>query len=578
MSARPLAALALLLLALPASAAVTGHSIVSNCGGEAGNFVTITFTSDEPVTLVDVRWDFTGSLVWYDPTGVSFCGTINDGLDSATLYLDPPGGRAQVFGLQCTGFDGGDAYQHACDLDRGSGGTPFTDDFLGGTVTCEFSDGSVLTGTFDTPFDEPNGARADLAAAGPNLLFQDREGWCAPVAPRPDDDATWTSVPMPGTLHGDQEATWLSACCYNAGTSQAGPTSMVVQLDGQTICTHNLWVIDPGHYNGWTSDGPHTVRGGRHALVGVCDAGGTVEETDETDNVFARQWIWTPATLPQGDQVTRAAPPPQEAAFEHLSGQVYYNCDGLRVTPDGDHPWNVVWMLPLLGPPPDYWLRLYPAATGPSAGFGASYANTGASTGLDALVINRHQMTAGAYDVGVLNAEDGPVSSGYRIQHLGSSPYPFGFGIFPQTPYFVSRVMSFDLPVGGGDLGPASLVAVTDPDDGPISLGWLPPDFTCGPLGAVQGVRQTGAGGWAVVNLDLTQTGHHGVVCWGEPGEHPGGLAVRVGSFRARAELYPATLTGWFAPVVPRPDPDAVLFSCGEPDTLHGGSAATYLN
>jgi hypothetical protein len=581
-SGRPALAAAVLALALLAPvalhAAISGHSIVSNCGGEAGNYVTITFTSDEPVTLVDVRWDFTGTIVWYDPSGVSFCPTINDGVASVSVYLVPPGGRTQVFGLACTGFDGGDSYQLGCDLDRGSGGTPFTSDYYGGTVTCEFSDGTTLVGTFDTPYDEPNGARADIHQAMPDLSFADRPGWYAPVVPRADGSATWTSVPAPTVLLGDQTATWLSACCYNGGDATAMPSVMTVEVDGQTACNHNLWTISPGAYNGWACDGPHTVRGGRHTVVAFADAGGVIDESDETNNVHARQWVWEPVTLSSGVGVTRAAPPPQSAGFEHISGGAWYNCDGLRIDLDEVRPWNVVWMVPQTTQPTAYWPRLYGASTGPEDGFGPNLCSTVAATGLDALLLNAGTLADATYDVGVLNASLPAGTADYRISHGGSSPYPFDFGIFPTTPYFVSRVMSFDLAVSAGDLGPASLVAVTDPADGPVELGWLPPSFTCGPLGDVQGTVSTGTRGWAICNLELTQTGHHGVVGWGEPDAHPGSLAVRVGAFRARCDLAPATPQGWWGPIVPRPDPDAVLFGCGLPDTLHGDGPFTYLN
>ncbi len=561
-----------------APAAITGHSIVSNCGGEAGNFVTITFTSDEPVTLDDVRWDFTDSPVWYDDTGVSFCPTINDGLTSAVHYLVPPGDRAQIFGLTCTGFDSGDAYQHGCDLDRGSGGTPFTDDFLDGTVTCTFSDGTVLVGVFDQEYDAPNGARADLAEPMPDLEFHDRPGWYAPVVPRPDATASWTSVPAPSELVGDAAQTWFSACCYNAGDQTAPPSQMILQLDDLTVCSHNLWTIAPGSYNGWTDDGPHTVRGGRHTVVAIADAGGVIEESDESDNVHARQWIWAPPVLTMGQTVTRAAPPAREAGFQHLGPFAFYNCDGVRIAPSASDRWNVVWMVPQGDPAPDYALRLHQVSTSPTAGFQSFLASTQEEPGLDALIVNAANLSALYHDVGVLNTDGGAASEDYRLQHLGVSPYPFDFGIFPQSPYFVSRVGAFDFSVGSGDLGAASLVAVTDPDHGPVKIGWLGPTFNGGTLADVQGVRSTGTRGWAICNLDLTQTGHHGAFIWGDPDAHPGSLAVRVGLFQARADLYPSTLFGWYAPIVPRPDDDAVLFGCGLPDTLHGGGPFTFLN
>ncbi|MEZ4388076.1 MAG: hypothetical protein R3D98_10970 [Candidatus Krumholzibacteriia bacterium] len=194
MNRSPIALILFTLLAVPAAAAISGYSTASNCG-EAGNWLDITFTADEAVTLTAASWDFSETGVWLDPNGSSFCGTVNDGLASVELVLDGDAGQpTQVFGIVATGFDSGDRYRFAVDLDVGGGGSPFTMHYLGGELQVEFSDGTILHGVFDTAYDEPNGARAAFAEAGPNLTFADRPGWYAPVVPRGDAGAAWTSV------------------------------------------------------------------------------------------------------------------------------------------------------------------------------------------------------------------------------------------------------------------------------------------------------------------------------------------------------------------------------------------------
>ena len=166
----------------------------------------------------------------------------------------------------------------------------------------------------------------------------------------------------------------------------------------------------------------------------------------------------------------------------------------------------------------------------------------------------------------------------YRIGHTHESPYPFDFGIEPETPYFVSRLAMFQFHVGAADLGPATLVARTDPANGPVHMGWLAPDFTEGDLTDLNDAVVTDAEGVATINLDLTVTGDYCCVVYGNRSEHPGGLAVNVGLYGPRPDLETMTMNGWYAPVVPRPAADAALFSCPLPDTLYGGQPLTWMN
>jgi hypothetical protein len=278
--------------------------------------------------------------------------------------------------------------------------------------------------------------------------------------------------------------------------------------------------------------------------------------------------------------VTRPGPGRDIAGSEH-GALTAYNCDGVRIEPVVDRRWNAVWIVPEYNPILYYYLRLHEPATGPEEGFGAfhlasTYGQAGAT--LDALLINAATAGGPTFDVGILNYHPLGIRVDYQLAHVAGSPYPFDFGIFPATPYTVSRVMTFDLAVQSGDLGPASLVAVTDPDAGPLHFGRLAPDFEVGTLTDLQDVATTNDSGWLVMNLDLQQIGHHGFVGWGDPAERPGSVSARVGIFHAMPDLQPVTLAGWHAPLVPRPAADAALFSCPEPDTLHGNGPFTYMN
>ncbi|MBE0567500.1 MAG: hypothetical protein IH621_16210 [Krumholzibacteria bacterium] len=570
---------AALLAAAPAAAYINGSSTASNCG-EAGNWIDLTFTTDEGVRLVDAWWDWNATGVWLDADGTSLCSPQNNGVASYSFYFDVPvGTNTQDFGLTATGFDSGDYFRFVMDLDMGASGSPFTTDYYGGTVTVEFSDGTILTGTFDEPYDSPNGATATFSnlATLPDLAWTTKPGWAAPMVPRPANDAVWTSVPAPTTLVGEADSTWINAACENVGGSTAMASRMNFHLDGAFLGYRNLWTIDPGAWNGPINYGPFNVRGGRHVIRVTADAAHTVTESDETNNVFAQQWCWQGDPLPSLTTATRAAPPyfNQDNEYATLS---WHNCDGVRIVPDPAFDWCAVWAERLVDDGAnEYMLRLHPASDSPTAAFGTNYDATGIEPErLQALLVNKHTFGSGPWDVGIIRFTE--PSADYRIGHLPESPYPFDFGIDPETPYFASRLMMFQFHVGAGDLGPATLVARTDPADGPVHMGWLAPDFTRGDLGDVNDPVTTDGEGVATINLDLTATGDYCCVVWGNRSEHPDGLAVNVGLYGPRPDLETMTMNGWYAPVVPRPAPDALLFDCGLPDTLHGGQPLTWMN
>jgi hypothetical protein len=573
-----LLAAVLLGAALPASALIQGSSTASNCG-EGGNWIDITFTTDEGVTLVDAWWDFNGTGVWLDADGTSMCSPQNNGVTDYDFYFDVPAGtNTQDFGLTATGFDGGDYFRFTMDLDMGLSGMPYGADYMGGTVTVEFSDATVLVATFDTAYDGSNGATASFTNLGalPNLAFETKAGWAGSLVPRSANDATWTSVPAPAFLVGEADSTWLNAVCRNTGTVLAGASRMTFHLDGAAIGYRNLWTIDPGLWNGPINYGTFNVRGGRHMLRVTADALDAVMESDETDNVLSVQYCWQGDYLPPLNNWTRAAPPLNDLDWEYGGGGSWWNCDGVRIVPEPGFDWTAVWCEREADTGHNYQVRLHPASDDPENAFGTNFEISRGGAGLQVVLVNTQTYGSGPWDAGVLNFED--YTDDYRIGHMYESPYPFDFGIEPTTPYFATRMMMFQFHVGPGDLGPATLTAYTNPAHGPVRMGWLAPDFTHGNLDDLNGEVVTDAEGLARIDLDLTVTGDHCAVVYANRAEHPGGLAVNVGLYHGMPDLRPTTMTGWHAPIVPRPAPDTALFSVPLPDTLHGNLPQTYMN
>jgi len=222
-------------------------------------------------------------------------------------------------------------------------------------------------------------------------------------------------------------------------------------------------------------------------------------------------------------------------------------------------------------------LRLHPASDDPEDAFGSNYGATDLDSDLHAFIVNTHTMGHVPLDIGIINTS-ASYTEDYRIAHLHESPYPFDFGIEPETPYTVSRLAMFQFYVDPADLGLATLTLYSDPDDGPVRMGWLPPDFEEGTLDELLDPVVTDAAGYAHIDLDLAVTGAYCCVVYGNRSEHPSGLQVNVGLYHALPDLKPFTMNGWYAPIVPQPHASAALFNCPLPDTLHGGTPSTWMN
>jgi hypothetical protein len=132
-----------------------------------GSWIDITFTSSRPVQLVKATWDWTGKNVWLDRDGQHMTVPENQGVTSYEFHFGdaPPDVDTQVFGFTATGFDSGDYFKFTMDLDRNeSGDDPFTNDYLGGKLKLEFSDGTIIEDVFDAAANEPYGVKSEFSA------------------------------------------------------------------------------------------------------------------------------------------------------------------------------------------------------------------------------------------------------------------------------------------------------------------------------------------------------------------------------------------------------------------------------
>jgi hypothetical protein len=135
-------------------------------------------------------------------------------------------------------------------------------------------------------------------------------GWYLPLTPRNTNDATGGFAPLPGTLPGGGTC-YINVAMTNSGGDCATPGS-----------TNNFYVDDNFAY--WFNWGgtwgagatyglwvnwPLTVQGGRHTLRIDDDVYGEIQESNESNNTYQTQYVWSPYVLATDTPVLRGVPP-----------------------------------------------------------------------------------------------------------------------------------------------------------------------------------------------------------------------------------------------------------------------------
>jgi hypothetical protein len=205
----------------------------------------------------------------------------------------------------------------------------------------------------------------------------------------------------------------VASTYFNVGVRNEGPVNTpgwftYLYADG----VYSWWIYwnpFPPYTTGWFNWGAAWYFGaGRHVLSMVTDPTQAIEESNEANNVFGEQWVWTPNPIQFGVAVTRPAPHPRTSGWDHVTtGEpLLYNCDGFR-TPafarSGDHyQFGAVAITP--GASTDLDLRLHDPSTGAKDGFGAPLISSAWGTGQSEFVLISHEAARyGEFDAGVVN-------------------------------------------------------------------------------------------------------------------------------------------------------------------------------
>lgn len=415
------------------------------------------------------------------------------------------------------------------------------------------------------------------AAAPADLQPTTAAGWAGPLVPRAAPDANYLNVPAASALTGNALATWVNLAGVNAGeaTTPVGFATHV-RLDGSTVLSPPaILPIEGGSTYFGLNMGPVSVRGGRHTLGAIHDATEVVSETDETDNQWAGQWVWSPLALTTNTAVTRLAPPDRDGGWEALPSSVtrVFNCDGLRFLSDG--AFTAVTMWPQAASA-DYDLRIHTLAAGTANGFrttnlrAASLRPAGA---IEAVIVNNALEGSTEWDVGVLNAGDG-TSTCHAVKTVSAA---VAFGAASALTMPADRLLAVrHVDLLTADLGQVAVSVDIAPVHGRLRLAWLTPASRVVGLDDFATTAVTDASGQARLLVNATATGRHGVVVWRDPADLPAGLPAAAAPYTLRVERTPPDLAattpaGWHAPLVPRPGPDGTAAAVPAPVTLAGG-------
>ncbi len=426
----------------------------------------------------------------------------------------------------------------------------------------------------------PNLANA-IVGIQPDLAPYAPGGWDYPVVPRLTADATVGFAPLPAAaLPGNVAGTiwnWTSVNWSLTTPTLDSPQHVVYVEDGaRVICSTGnyppFWFWACINY----PPSGDVIRGGRHTVTMRADWTGVEAESNEGNNDFVRQFIWSPEVLGYNAPLTRSYDP-----VEYNSTWVgpWGNADGFEGS-TGLYYMHAFAVMPVSsGDDFDITLNTETPLNIPQQGFGAYVAGSFGFSGVsDFVLLDRNRVGPGTYyasvldfygtgnkvveftqDHGTLTATGtyGPftLGSGNIIDthelflYGGSGPYSIkvqvlsgganvGVSVYPNSGGFFSKYP----PAGGAwadNHGPGESETVIM---SPPGNDWYP--FAV----------------WKVGSGDLYQSLTYNIIISQDP------------------NLLAQTPPGWSGPVVPRNTTDATPGSAILPPTLTGNATTTSYN
>lgn len=267
----------------------------------------------------------------------------------------------------------------------------------------------------------------------PDMKPVEIAGWYEPLVPSHGAPGTPGSAPSPSQLEGNTATTYYNAAIRNDGPNATGAQDLVVYRDGEAATGSQIAQL--AGFTNFTRNyaTAFTVPGGRHTISLLADVTDAVDESDELNNAYGMQWVWSPLQMAvSGGWVSRAAPPLVDGGWDHLfqtagfAGPAWFNSDGLRTPTPAPSGGTGHWMTvaTMTDPGSDVDLRLHDADV-PLNGFDAvREVSTWSGAEPDYVLVNFRAIMPRPFDVGVTRVAG---TGGYWYQHavsalLGTNP------------------------------------------------------------------------------------------------------------------------------------------------------------
>ncbi|MCU0274681.1 MAG: hypothetical protein MUE34_15750, partial [Acidimicrobiales bacterium] len=353
-----------------------------------------------------------------------------------------------------------------------------------------------------------------------DLTHTTPSGWDGNVVARSANDATSTDCTVTPTLPGGTLGTYVNWAVRNGG-EQTTETSHITSLriDGASALSSTIHVpLSAAGTQQARNRGPYTVRGGRHTLEAVYDAGEDNIEISETNNRRGRQFTWLGEKVNIAQRVRRPAPPDPTGGHSSFSvpiGQTKFkNCDGLyyshlRTSPTiWTFDWAALWVAPL-GAADDYDAMLHLHSTGTEdGGYTNGLATSSRPAGeLDAVITQRG--AGQQWDVGVINDNMG--DGDYLASMVVSAITPLAVGDSAVITLGDSLFMAMrELTVPAGSAKTLVEVEITS-GNGPLYTLWLDDTFTYGTISTYEGKVGTDAQGRSKLTVTSSAAADHGL-------------------------------------------------------------------
>jgi hypothetical protein len=212
-------------------------------------------------------------------------------------------------------------------------------------------------------------------------------GFSSPAVPRNLNNSSINNAPLTPTLDGNVFNTWLNWAVQHEGPGNI-PEVWESRVDLDEVPTGSGLVgpnSAPSSYQA-VNVGPVVVRGGRHSLTIQADAANAVAETNEADNTWRGQWVWSPFTLTRETPLVRSAPPVPNGTF--FSDP---NSDGFSFVRPANYAWVVSEAPTTVGD--DYDLYCYSDYSGSSSGFSVDIGLSNAGGNFTDFVVGHFQNT-----------------------------------------------------------------------------------------------------------------------------------------------------------------------------------------